>query len=66
MLLKYLSPNLFSDLIGFYIFLGGTIVAAIDLIKERGVDNSQIKVVGSQHTHLYLFAKIFVCTIYCD
>lgn len=32
----------------FFVFLGGTIVAAIDLIKERGVDNSQIKVVSYQ------------------
>ncbi|GFY83674.1 uracil phosphoribosyltransferase [Actinidia rufa] len=27
--------------------LGGTIVAALDLIKERGVDNIQIKVVSA-------------------
>lgn len=27
--------------------LGGTIVAALNLIKERGVDNKQIKVVNN-------------------
>lgn len=30
----------------FEYILGGTVVAALDLIKERGVDNNQIKVVS--------------------
>lgn len=73
MLLKWVIVTQFvfkSDWI-FCIFLGGTIVAAIDLIKERGVDNSQIKVVGSQHIHLCSFASSrycnwFVCCKSCS
>lgn len=38
---------------------GGTIVAAIQLIKDRGVDNKQIKVVGFYY-HSYLFNCIFL------
>ena len=34
--------------------LGGTIVAALDLIKERGVDNKHIKVVSRHPLKLML------------
>ncbi|KAK4724300.1 hypothetical protein R3W88_027079 [Solanum pinnatisectum] len=43
--IKRFLPEKWNEDLIFYIFLGGTIIAAIDLIKGRGVDNSQIKVV---------------------
>lgn len=41
-------------------FLGGTVVAALELIKERGVDNKQMRVVGFTITSCLLN---FLC---CD
>lgn len=39
-------------------FLGGTVVAALELLKKRGVDNKQIKVVSKWNlmfTVIYTF-----------
>lgn len=50
-----------KDVSSMYLFyftgicLGGTIVAAINLIKERGVENKQIKVV-SRDFYISFFA----------
>jgi uracil phosphoribosyltransferase len=37
-----------------YIPLGGTIVAAIDLLIERGVTSKQIKVVSSLNSSIFI------------
>lgn len=37
-------------------FLGGTVIAAIELIKERGIDNKQIKVVRILKLFSFLFS----------
>ena len=44
-----------------YLISGGTIVAAIRLIKERGVDNKQIKVVKlSQFVLLFIYLFLVI------
>ncbi|KAG9138641.1 hypothetical protein Leryth_020487 [Lithospermum erythrorhizon] len=40
-------PAMYLPLLFCKLLIGGTIVAAIDMIKERGVDNKNIKVVSA-------------------
>lgn len=50
-LLKILYPSLKNSI------SGGTIVAAINLVKERGVDHKQIKVVSRKDWKLIQFQE---------
>jgi len=40
-------PVTILDFEAFFLIPGGTIVASLELIKERGVENQQIKVVNN-------------------